>query len=170
MKFAALLLVILVATAGCGGPVADYSMVDLVNGQGVVTLDGMPLASAVVTFEDPTDETFSYAMTDADGKYVLQFDSEMKGVKTGKKVVRISTTRKILGLNSKPGQAPEGEDGTAPKGPATNGPATNGPAPKGPAPNGLGRELVPERYNKNSELTADVVQGTTQYDFALQSK
>ena len=165
MKFAALLLVILVATAGCGGPVADYSMVDLVNGQGVVTLDGMPLASAVVTFEDPTDETFSYAMTDADGKYVLQFDSEMKGVKTGKKVVRISTTRKILGLNSKPGQAPEGEDGTAPKGTAPKGPATNGPAPKGPA-----GELVPERYNKNSELTADVVQGTTQYDFALQSK
>ncbi len=155
MKFAALLLVILVATAGCGGPVADYSMVDLVNGQGVVTLDGKPLASAVVTFEDPTDETFSYAMTDADGKYVLQFDSEMKGVKTGKKVVRISTTRKILGLNSKPGQAPEGEDGTAPK----------APAPKGPA-----GELVPDRYNKNSELTADVVQGTTQYDFALQSK
>ena len=150
MKFAALLLVILVATAGCGGPVADYSMVDLVNGQGVVTLDGKPLASAVVTFEDPTDETFSYAMTDADGKYVLQFDSEMKGVKTGKKVVRISTTRKILGLNSKPGQAPEGEDGTAPKAPAG--------------------ELVPDRYNKNSELTADVVQGTTQYDFALQSK
>ena len=150
MKFAALLLVILVATVGCGGPVADYSMVDLVNGQGVVTLDGKPLASAVVTFEDPTDETFSYAMTDADGKYVLQFDSEMKGVKTGKKVVRISTTRKILGLNSKPGQAPEGEDGTAPKGPAG--------------------ELVPDRYNKNSELTADVVQGTTQYDFALQSK
>ncbi len=155
MKFAAPLLVILVATAGCGGPVADYSMVDLVNGQGVVTLDGKPLAGAVVTFEDPTDETFSYAMTDADGKYVLQFDSEMKGVKTGKKVVRISTTRKILGLNSKPGQAPEGEDGTAPKGPAPNGPVG---------------ELVPERYNKKSELTADVVQGTTQYDFALQSK
>ncbi len=155
MKFAALLLVILVATVGCGGPVADYSMVDLVNGQGVVTLDGKPLASAVVTFEDPTDGTFSYAMTDADGKYVLQFDSEMKGVKTGKKVVRISTTRKILGLNSKPGQAPEGEDGTAPKGPASNGPVG---------------ELVPERYNKKSELTADVVQGTTQYDFALQSK
>jgi hypothetical protein len=155
VKFAALLLVILVAAAGCGGPVADYSMVDLVNGQGVVTLDGKPLASAVVTFEDPTDETFSYAMTDADGKYVLQFDSEMKGVKTGKKVVRISTTRKILGLNSKPGQAPEGEDGTAPKAPAPNGPVG---------------ELVPERYNKNSELAADVVQGTTQYDFALQSK
>lgn len=150
MKFAPLLLVVLVATVGCGGPVADYSMVDLVNGQGVVTLDGKPLANAVITFDDQTDGTFSYALTDADGKYVLQFDSEMKGVKTGKKVVRISTTRKILGLNSKPGQAPEGEDGTAPKGPSG--------------------ELVPERYNKKSELTAEVVQGTTQYDFALQSK
>jgi hypothetical protein len=27
-----------------------------------------------------------------------------------------------------------------------------------------------DKYNKNSELTADVVQGTTRYDFALQSK
>lgn len=155
MKSLAFLFVVLVATAGCGGPVADYSMVDLVNGQGVVTLDGQPLAGAVVTFEDPTDGTFSYALTDADGKYVLQFDSEMQGVKTGKKVVRISTTRKILGLNSKPGQGPEGEDGTAPKGSAAKAP---------------GGELVPDRYNKNSELTADVVQGTTQYDFTLQSK
>ncbi len=137
---------LLAAVLGCGGPVGDYSKVDLVKASGKVALDGQPLAGAVVTFEDPTDDTFSYGLTDAQGRYVLQFDSEMKGVKTGKKVVRISTTRKILGLNSKPGQ----EEGADPD-----------QRPKG--------EQVPERYNKKSELTADVTASQKTYDFDLKT-
>ena len=54
------------------------------------------LADAVVTF-DGDDGQFSYGLTDAAGHYTLQFDSVKQGVKTGKKTVRISTTRKILG-------------------------------------------------------------------------
>ncbi len=132
---------------GCGGPVADYSMVDLVNTGGTVTLDGSPLVGAVVTFEDPTDDTFSYGLTDANGKYTLQFDSEMKGVKTGKKVVRISTTKKILGLNSAP--SAEGGDPDAKR---------------------TDKELVPEKYNKKSTLEIEVTKGAVQFDFDLQSK
>lgn len=132
---------------GCGGPVADYSMVDLVNTSGTVTLDGSPLAGAVITFEDPTDDTFSYGLTDSNGNYTLQFDSEMKGVKTGKKVVRISTTKKILGLNS----APSAEGGD-------------------PDAKPTDKELVPERYNKKSILEVEVTKGSVLFNFDLQSK
>lgn len=132
---------------GCGGPVADYSMVDLVNTSGTVTLDGSPLAGAVITFEDPIDDTFSYGLTDSNGKYTLQFDSEMKGVKTGKKVVRISTTKKILGLNSAP--STEGGD---------------------PDAKPTDKELIPERYNKKSILEVEVTKGSVLFNFDLQSK
>jgi len=141
------------ALVGCGGPKGNYSLVDLVKGHGTITLDGQPLPDAVVTFEDPADDTMSYAKTDAQGNYTLQFDSEMSGVKVGKKVVRISTTRRLLALASKPGEEEGEADGD---------------------PDAVGKkkpiELVPDKYNKSSELTAEVVQGTTRYDFALQSK
>ncbi|AMV33333.1 hypothetical protein VN12_14495 [Pirellula sp. SH-Sr6A] len=131
---------------GCGGPVADYSMVELVTASGTVTMDGAPLAGAVVTFEDRNDDTFSYALTDAAGNYVLQFDSEMKGVKTGKKVVRISTTKKILGLNTAP--ASEGGDPDAKR---------------------SDQERVPEKYNKKSILEVEVSKGSVRFDFDLKS-
>ncbi len=138
---------------GCGGPRGDYSLVDLVKAHGTITLDGQPLPNAVVTFEDPTDDTMSYAKTDAEGNYTLQFDSDMSGVKVGKKVVRISTTRRLLALASKSGEEEGDVDGDP-----------DAVSKKKPV------ELVPDAYHKNSELTADVVQGTTRYDFALQSK
>lgn len=132
---------------GCDKPKADYSLVDLVDGHGTVTLDGQPLVNAVVIFEDPLDGTFSYGLTDVAGSYELQFDSEMQGVKTGKKVVRISTSRVLLGLNSRPGQAEEGEDGAA-----------TGPAAE---------EQVPARYNRDSELRIEVTPASGAFDFAL---
>lgn len=130
---------------GCGGPVADYSQVELVQGAGQITLDEKPLAGAVVTFEDPTDDTCAYALTDASGHYTLQFDSEMKGVKTGKKIVRISTTRKILGLNCKAGQEEDRR------------------------PDRQG-EKVPDRYNRKSELRVEVMQSSGPFDFALTTR
>lgn len=147
MRIAFGMIVGVVIAIGCGKPKADYSLVDLVDGHGTVTLDGQPLAAAVVTFEDAVDGTFSYGLTDTEGNYVLQFDSEMQGVKTGKKVVRISTSRVLLGLNSRPGQADEGEDGSA-----------TGSAAK---------EQVPTRYNRNSELTVEVTPDSGPFDFAL---
>jgi hypothetical protein len=119
--------------------------VELVDVSGRITLDGEPLSGAIVTFDDPVDETFSYGRTDEDGYYTLQFDSEMAGVKAGRKVVRISTTRKLLALSSNPG-ADEGGDPDA------------GPKDK---------ESVPEKYNKKSELTVDVTDDQSTYDFEL---
>ena len=61
---------LLLAVVGCGGsPSADYSKVDLLSVDGTVTLDGKPLANAVITFENPSEGTFAYALTDASGGY-----------------------------------------------------------------------------------------------------
>lgn len=138
------LLLLLVCCAGCEtSPRANYERLNLINAGGTVTLDGNPLPQAVVSFDDPTDSTFSYGLTDANGRYRLQFDSEMKGVKPGGKVVRISTTRKILGLNS-------GEEGESDE-------------------SGRSTEQVPEKYNKKSQLTVDVTPAKSTYDFDLKS-
>jgi len=141
--FAVSALVFLVV--GCEtSPRANYERLNLVNAQGTVTLDGEPLAGAVITFDDPADETFSYGLTDASGHYRLQLDSVMPGVKAGPKVVRISTRRRIQGLNtSEEGGDPDAE----------------------PQP-----EQVPEQYNRKSTLQVEVTSGKTTYDFALKSK
>ena len=134
---------------GCDtAPRMDYGKVDLVKAHGTITLDGQPLSGAVVTFDAP-DGQFSYGLTDSSGQYTLQFDSEMTGVTPGKKIVRISTTRKILGLNS---EDEEGGEASPEGGPAAS-----------------AEEKVPAKYNKDSELTVDVTTDETEYDFELSS-
>ena len=91
------LILLGLALAGCGGP--DVKRVPLVRVRGVVTLDGTPLEKAVVVFES-ADGSFSYAETDSRGRYDLWFDSQTRGVTPGAKTVRISTNRRLLGLNS----------------------------------------------------------------------
>jgi hypothetical protein len=145
---------------GCGGvtPTADYSKLKLLNVSGVVTLDGKPLPAAVVTF-DADDGQFSFGQTDSNGKFTLQLDSVKDGVTPGKKTVKISTTRKILGLKTKEpgdGEAPAGEEGGG-EGDA----AKAGNRPK---------ELVPARYNKKSELTVEVSSEKTHFEFSLVTK
>ncbi len=153
MRHLALMICSLIApffVVGCNVPRSDYSLVDLVKVQGRVQLDGQPLPNAVITFEDPEDDTFSYAMTDRNGRYTLQFDSEMQGVKVGDKVVRISTTRKLLGLNSDEGGGdPDGD---------RNPPQSNS------------GERVPKQYNQQSTLLVTVTRSTTRFDFDLESK
>lgn len=139
-------------TSGCTTKFkADYGKLGLIHVSGRVTLDGQPLAKAVITFDDTQDGTFSFGQTDSGGNYRLRFDSDMAGVKPGRKIVRISTTRKILGLNS---SEAEGEDGS------------NEQAGKSES----AQELVPSRYNKKSELTADVSASTRAFNFELNSK
>lgn len=122
----------------------DYSAVNLVAAHGVVKLDQQPLPQATVVFESP-DKQFSSATTDAEGKYVLQFDSVQRGVTPGPKVVRITTAGGV-------GEAAEstGEEGAAPKPAAV--------------------ERVPPHYNRQSELTANVTPDQTEYNFDLKSQ
>ena len=140
-------LSLLILISGCGGPAADYSGLNLVNATGTVKLDGQPLSGAVVMFE-AVDGQFAYGMTDSSGSYSLQLDSEKKGVVPGEKTVRISTTKKILGLNTSEGGG-EADPATAKKDKS---------------------EKVPEKYNKASELKVTVSPEKTVYDFDLASK
>jgi hypothetical protein len=138
-----------IALLGCSGvPQSDYSQLGLVDAYGTITLDSKPLENAVVTF-DAADGQFSYGLTDANGNYKLQLDSVKSGVTPGPKTVRISTTRKILGLNTTEG---EGE--------ADPGQKRAADAPK---------ELVPEKYNKQSELKVEVTPDKREYNFDLRS-
>lgn len=146
------------ACFGCGGPPgADYSKVDLVSVDGVITLDDKPLSLAVVTFESPETGTFSYGMTDVSGRYTLQFDSVKDGVTPGPKIVQISTTRRILGLNVDD----EGGDGEES--------GEGGGETESGAPRQKDEELVPECYNKTSNLKVEVQPGATTFDFNLKS-
>jgi hypothetical protein len=141
--FAAML--VLPSFAGCyRTPHMDYSAVNLVPAHGAVTLDQQPLAQATVVFEAP-DKQFSFATTDATGKYALQFDSAQRGVTPGPKIVRIRTT------------GPIGE-------------AAESTAEEGAAPPATAVERVPARYNRQSELKVDVSPDRNEYNFELTLK
>lgn len=141
----------LMVVTGCGDSIADYSQIDLHSVSGRVTLEGQPLSDALVTFES-SDSQFSYGLTDADGRYVLQFDSVKPGVTPGDKVVRISTKRRLPGMEG-------GEEGSAP---------SEGADPEGP-PKEVRVEQVPPHYNSKSTLTAKV-EGSTTFDFELKKQ
>jgi hypothetical protein len=131
----------------------DYDKVELLSVSGKVTLDDKPLPNAVVTFEAAGMGTFSYGMTDEDGEYTLRFDSNKMGCTPGEKRVEISTSRKILGLNSD-------EEGADPDGGTGEGESATSPA----------QELVPERFNRKSELRVTVNDSATDHDFQLTSQ
>lgn len=140
------------AGAGCGETGADYSKVELISVGGKVTLDGQPLANAVVTFDAP-DGQFAYGLTDTAGAYSLRLDSVRSGCTPGPKTVRISTTRKIVGLN-----ATEGEGGAE----VGEGNLENGKV--------VVPDKIPTRFNAKSELKADVSSSQRTFDFALPSR
>ena len=142
------------AFAGCSTkPSVDYGKVTLLSVSGTVTLDGKALPNAVVVFENP-DTSFSYGKTDASGKYSLQFDSVKAGCTPGKKTIRISTKRKIQGLNSNE-EAGEGEGADEGEVAAKSAPVV---------------EQIPDRYNKKSELSIEVTSSKTRFDFDLVTK
>ena len=73
------------AAVGCGGR-ADVGRVS-----GVVTLDGTPLEGARVTFQPTTGGAPSHALTDASGRYELQYARGVAGARIGDHEVSIST-------------------------------------------------------------------------------
>ena len=132
---------------GCNGPPRpDYSSLNLCDARGRVTLDGEPLAGALVLFE-AQDLSFSYARTDDDGCYQLMFNSEKAGVSKGFKTVRIWSSRGIPGLDEAAGVEEEEDPDAQPKQP----------------------ERVPARYNIRSELTVTVEGDSQTFDFNLES-
>ena len=61
---------------------------------GTVTLDGQPLPDAEVTFQ-PEKGRPSYAMTDSEGHYALEYNPTTPGAKVGQHKVTISTRRTV---------------------------------------------------------------------------
>ena len=144
-------------------PTADYAGFGLLDVSGTVQLDGEPLSGAVVTFDAP-DGTFSYAMTDDRGGYTLKFDSLAEGVPPGPKTVRISTSRKLLGLNAEEDGGEQASDGEAkPRKRA----GRRSQTPAAPAP--PAGERVPAKYNQDSGLLVHVDESQTRFDFDLHS-
>jgi hypothetical protein len=86
---------------------------DIVPVSGRVTLDGQPLANAVVTFQpirdssaEPPTATGSVGQTDAEGRYVLRLvDPDIAGALVGEHVVTISTAM----TSAVEGEPPGGE-------------------------------------------------------------
>jgi hypothetical protein len=72
-----------IAVAGCSGGT------DPVPVEGIVTLDGSPLAGATVMFR-PQGGRPSAGKTDAEGRYRLRYTSERAGAVPGQHVVSIS--------------------------------------------------------------------------------
>ncbi len=129
--------------AGCEERM-DYESLDLVHVTGRVTMDGKPLPGATVRFEGPPNR-FADGQTDADGKYVLMYDSNQAGCLPGEKVVRI-----MLGGGG------EGSEEESP---------VEGPDGRVVA----AAQAIPAAYNRQSTLKANVAQGSKTFDFDLKS-
>ncbi|MEZ5944267.1 MAG: carboxypeptidase-like regulatory domain-containing protein [Planctomycetaceae bacterium] len=144
------LLFSLTLALGCGSNRVDYSDLGLVSISGTVKLDGAPVADAVVVFEDLETSTRSYGLTDSSGNYSLQFNSEKSGIIPGEKKVLISTTMKVLGVNSESeGGEEESEEGEG---------ASEKPT-----------ELIPEAYRGDeTRLRVYIIEGDS-IDFDLAS-
>ena len=74
--------------------------------EGVVTLDGQPLPDANLEFQ-PLGGSPSYARTDKDGHYEMQYSPERAGTTVGKHLVRIYTFRGETTKEGRPLTIPE---------------------------------------------------------------
>ena len=71
-------------------PEPNYGVLGLVEIAGQVLLDGLPLPEVEIRFV-AEDSTYSFGVTDAQGRYQMMFDSRKSGVIPGeKKVVVLS--------------------------------------------------------------------------------
>src|SRR5207247_148223 len=138
------------ATVGCGSKTAGPPLVPV---EGVVTLDGKPLAGANIMLQ-PRGETrgdrASFGKTDASGKFVItSADGKHKGAAVGNYQVVIGKLIK-----------PDGSDFI--------------PDPNsGPEDTGGFRQLLPAAYSDEAKsvLTAEVPDGGTKsLEFKLNSK
>lgn len=137
-------LLMLAVLVGCESS-GSYSELGLVPVTGKVTLDGQPLADAHVSFHSG-DGRSSSGRTDAEGNYVLQYDSIEKGTTPGPKVVRIRAGNPAKGISP----FEEGIDPTTPPADPTD-------------------EIIPPQYNTASTLKVDVSSSSATHNFDLKS-
>ncbi len=131
----------MLVTSGCWGSTSGPELIEV---EGVVTLDGQPLPNATVRFVPVTHPGKveytrpAVGRTDEDGEYFLEYSLSREGALPGEYTVAISTFRD-------PGEDEEGL-----------------PVPGKP-------ERVPDTYNLKSTLVADVSAEGGPYNFDLKS-
>ena len=141
---------ILTLLAGCGG--GEVSGLVPVTGQ--VTLDGEPLAGALVAFRKSSGRPVT-GITDDDGRYELRYARGQLGAKPGVYQVSIRTDSGDVAGDA--GEATEEATEEVSEGGVVVQQRTERTAP------------LPPRYNDQTELTADVSESSTTFDFALES-
>ncbi len=118
---------------GCGS--ADMGSVT-----GTVTLDGKPLAKALLRFEPVNGERASMGETDDNGEYKLEYSLQKSGARVGEHKVTITTAAEPY---------PDPDSGEY--------------LPARP-------ELLPKKYNIDSELRKTVKGGRNTINFELSSE
>lgn len=148
------LMFLTVCCFGCSGGGTE---VELEKVSGVVTMDGKPLAYAVVVFK-PQEGNPSSGQTDVSGKYELVHRANAPGAIPGKHTVWITQ-----------GQPPtsEGDPESNIDSAATGVGSEDLETPKGKA---APKNPIPAKYNTKTTLTAEVKQGENTIDFKLESK
>lgn len=133
------LLALCVSFAGCGGGLNDQPDLGLVKG--TVTFEGAPLSGASITFIPDSGRPAS-ATTDDGGYYELIYIRNTPGCKIGHSKVMITS-------------GPEGENEMDAEGDDATVDVTTL------------KEELPEKYNTNTKLEADVKAGENNFDFDL---
>ena len=136
-----------VACVGCGESGPPLGQVS-----GTVTMDGQPLANALVTFTPEAGGRGSTGKTDASGKYELAF-VDSKGALIGAHKVSVTTIKEAAAAVEMSSDSPEY---------ANQGSSADYDSAKTEEP-------IPAKYNTKTELTFDVKAGSNTYDIPLES-
>lgn len=127
-----LLLLLAYCSIGCSNSGPQLGTVE-----GSVTLDGKPLAGAVVAFRPVEGGRTAEGVTDESGHFTIEFAAGAMGALLGDHEIRVTTFReKVIGDNGRV------EDPGMP-------------------------EKVPKKYNDQSELIRTVEPGKNRFDLEL---
>lgn len=139
-------LLMLSAAVGCSSVAAEV-IPPLEPVSGVIKLDGKPTAGIAVTFVPglASKGNPSYATTDAEGKYILQYRNGAPGVPAGEYIAMFT---KLAQPDGSP--IPEGKT----------------------AADVMAIDIIPARYRSmdNRQMTCAVPAGGKTFDFELKSK
>jgi len=146
MRFFVAIALCALVVSGCGGVESEVEP-PLEPVTGTVTLDGEPAAGVAVTFApgEGTSGNGASGMTDASGKFTLNYRTGSPGIPAGEYVALFSKLTQ--------------EDGS--------------PIPEGQtAADVMARDQIPERYRStdNRQMRASVPAGGKSFDFKLTTK
>ena len=97
LQISSLLMAVAVMTVGCGRQTEGFPELGQVEGR--ITLDGLSLADATVTFE-PEKGRPSSGKTDEFGQFTLMYLDDVPGAVVGTHTVRISTASVVVDMEA----------------------------------------------------------------------